>query len=381
MSRARGYNNDRNFSYNGLTIRVSSDDASHLNWLEEFLDPQFEINQGFSHDCKVVLTADTQQYEDMLEKGAQPDGKQIDCFALESGVVRLPLWASGGNDPIIFDERFGAFYAVNQGIAEIRILTANSDNRARTSLMRVVRELAMNHSRRTGSLIIHGSGFVVEGRGVLIAGPKRAGKTTLLIHVLRQGTSQYLSNDRVVVSFERERPTLRGMPTIVALREGTLEMFPHLYYRLLVGSLRYLDSRSETTQSSPPHIRPGKDRRFNLSPWQLCELLQVGSRAQGEAQALLFPRVTGEAGTVELEQLSPEAAAVRLSKSLFGAGPALLVSTVFALSGNDVRPAQATLESLCLRLTSQARCYECRLGEEAFQSEDSVAMFLRHVMG
>ena len=186
---------DRDFSYNGLTVRVSSDDASHLRWLEEFLYPQFEINQGVSPDCTVVLIADTQQYEDMLKKGAQSDGKQIDCFALESGVVRLPLWASESDGPIIFDERLGAFYEVNQGIAEIRILTANSDNRARTSLMRVVRELAMNHSHRTGSLIIHGSAFLVGGRGVIIAGPKRAGKTTLLIHALRQGMADYASNE------------------------------------------------------------------------------------------------------------------------------------------------------------------------------------------
>ena len=149
MNCACGYNNDRNFSYNGLTIRVSSDDASHLNRLEEFLFPQFQIGEGFSHDCKVVLTADTQQYEDVLEKGPQPDGKQIDCFALESSVVRLPLWASESDGPIIFDKRFEVFYAVNQGNAEIRLLTAESGKGARTPLMRVVRELAMNHSHHT----------------------------------------------------------------------------------------------------------------------------------------------------------------------------------------------------------------------------------------
>lgn len=148
MSSEQG-SRDRDFSYNGLTVRVSSDDASHLRWLEEFLYPQFEINQGVSPDCKVVLSADTQQYEDMLKKGAQPDGKQIDCFALESGVVRLPLWASESDGPIIFDKRFEVFYAVNQGNVEIRLLTAESGKGARTPLMRVVRELAMNHSHHT----------------------------------------------------------------------------------------------------------------------------------------------------------------------------------------------------------------------------------------
>jgi hypothetical protein len=288
---------------------------------------------------------------------------------------------SSSDEQIVFDEKFGVFYVISGNRSDFSMLTHDNNMRARTPLMRAVREFAMNHSHRSGCLVIHGSAFVVGGRGVVIAGPKRAGKTTLLIHVLRQAGAQYLSNDRVVVSFEKTGPTMRGMPTIVAIRQGTLEMFPDLRRRLLVNSFHHRLGRSEPTQGIPPPIRPGRDGRFNLSPWQFCELLGVSAGAQGRAQALVFPRVTGEGGAIELERLSAEAAAVRLSKSLFGAGPALLVSTVFALSGNDVRPAQATLESLCLRLTSQARCYECRLGEEAFQSEDSVAMFLRHVMG
>lgn len=372
---------ERYFSYNGLTIRVTSDDVSHLRWLEEFLSPQFEIREGVSPDCKVVLTSDARLYEEFLERGAEPGGVERDCFALESSVVRLPVWASETDGPVIFDERFGVFYSVDQGNAEIRLLTAESGKRSRFPLMRVVRELAMNHSHRTRSLVIHGSAFVVGGRGVIIAGPKRAGKTTLLIHALHQGTAEYGSNDRVVVNFEKEGPTLRGMPTIVALRQGTLDMFPHLASHLPVGSFRYLDSRSETSQSSPPRIPPGKDSRFNLSPWQFCELLQVGSRAQAQAQALLFPRVTGEAGTAEFEQLSAEDAAMRLSQSLFRGGPARPASAVFELSGRDISLEDGVLESLCLRFTSQVRCLECRLGREAFQGEGSLARFIRHVIG
>ena len=186
MSRTAGNNAERSFSYNGLTVRVSSTDSSHLTWLEEFLSPHFEVGDDFAYDCKVALTADSIRYENVLRKGAKPDGLQIGCFALDSNVVRLPLWVSSSDEQIIFDEKCGVFYVISGNRPDFSILTYNDNKRARTPLMRVVREFAMNHSHRTGCLVIHGSAFVVGGRGVVIAGPKRAGRTTLLIPVLRQ---------------------------------------------------------------------------------------------------------------------------------------------------------------------------------------------------
>jgi len=186
VSRTAGNNAERSFSYNGLTVRVSSTDSSHLTWLEEFLSPHFEVGGGVAYDCKVALTADSIRYENVLRKGAKPDGLQIGCFALDSNVVRLPLWVSSSDEQIIFDEKCGVFYVISGNRPDFSILTYNDNKRARTPLMRVVREFAMNHSHRTGCLVIHGSAFVVGGRGVVIAGPKRAGRTTLLIPVLRQ---------------------------------------------------------------------------------------------------------------------------------------------------------------------------------------------------
>jgi len=371
---------DRNFSYNGLTVRVSSTDSSHLTWLEEFLSPHFEVRDGSVFDCRVVLTADTQRYENIRGRGTQPDGIQIDCFALDSSVVRLPLWMSSSDEQIIFDEKFRVFYVISGNRPDFSILTHDNNMRARTPLMRVVREFAMNHAHRSGCLVIHGSAFVVGGRGVVIAGPKRAGKTTLLIHVLRQAGAQYLSNDRVVVSCEETGPTMRGMPTIVTVRQQTLEMFPLLYRRLLATSYHSRLTLSETTQRTLQSARPGDDGRFNLSPAQFCHLLQTSLVAQGQVQALVFPGVTGKSGSIELEQLPAKAAAARLADSLFGGPSGRITSDVFTLYGSGSCPDQATLESLCRRVTSRVRCFECRLGEEAYQNEASATTFLRQVL-
>lgn len=382
MSCAPGNNSERVFSYNGLTVLVSSNDPSHLTWLEEFMSPHFGVGEGVPYHCKVSLTVDTERYREIQRRGGHLNGEQVDCFALDSNLVWLPLWSSATDDKVIFDKGFRTFYVVSRGSTEIDLVTpANNMMAVRIALMRVVRELAMNYAQQAGCLVIHGSAFVVGGGGTIIAGPKRAGKTTLLVHVLRQDAAKYLSNDRVVVSFEETGPVLYGMPTIVTVRQQMLEMFPELRSRLLDSSYRSSLTLGEANQRLHRPIRPAEDGRFFLSPAQFCELLGASPVARGQVRALVFPRVTGQRGTIEIEQLSAHVAAVRMIESLFSAGSAQKTSSVFALSSYGSYPTAATLEHLCVQLTSRVRCFECRLGKEAYQSEASAAMFVRSVMG
>lgn len=371
----------RNFAYNGLTIGVYSGNPSHLSWLEEFLSPQFQLLGEGTSECIVSLTADDQLFREVFRRGARSDGGRVDCFALDSNLVRLPLWQSLGPDQIIFDPQFRVFYVVNPGGAETEMLTRANSLAARISLMRVTREFAMNHSHRAGCLIIHGSAFVVGDRGVIFAGPKRAGKTTLLIHALQGGAAAYLSNDRVVASFDGTAPMFRGMPTVVTVRRQTLEMFPDLLDRLLVRSYRSRLSLGEIREAQLRPVQPDQDGNYYLSPAQFCDLLQVATVAQAQAEALVFPQVTGRSGSIELERLSSKAAAVRLADCLFSSHSMQKVSAVFALSGSGAIPDRAMLEGLCLRLTSQLRCFECRLGDDAYRSAGSAARLIHDVVG
>jgi hypothetical protein len=170
------------------------------------------------------------------------------------------------------------------------------------------------------------------------------------------------------------------MPTVVTVRRQTLEMFPDLLHRLLERSYRSRLSLAEIREAQLRPVQPDHDGHYYLSPAQFCDLLQVASVAQAQAEALVFPQVTGRSGTIELERLSSEAAAVRLTDCLFSSHSMQKVSAVFALSGNGAIPDRAILEGLCLRLTSQVRCFECRLGKEAYQDEDSAARLIHDVV-
>ena len=149
------------------------------------------------------------------------------CFVLDGGTVCHPEWkGSGPDERILFDAHYQAFYYVERRSGHVRILATPRPNLTRIALMRVVRELAMAASLARGGLLLHGAAFAIGGRGVVLAGPRRAGKSTLLLHALQAAGALFISNDRVLARQGQDRVVLRGMPTIVNLRPGTLATFP-----------------------------------------------------------------------------------------------------------------------------------------------------------
>jgi hypothetical protein len=102
-----------------------------------------------------------------------------------------------------------------------------------------VRELAANRAQRTGGLLLHAAAFAAGDQGIVVAGPKRAGKTTLLLHALSAASARYVSNDRVLVTADRGRAIARGVPTIVRVRRGALDRFPAVAARFASASYHH----------------------------------------------------------------------------------------------------------------------------------------------
>ena len=114
----------------------------------------------------------------------------------------------------VFDAQFDGVYEIEPRESRVTVVTTPGNVRVRASLLRVVREFAMNHSHGRG-LFLHASAVATEGGALVIAGPKAAGKTTLLTYLLSDRAGHYLSNDRVLVTEPSRRMLLRNMPTVV----------------------------------------------------------------------------------------------------------------------------------------------------------------------
>ena len=369
----------RVFTYQGLAISVEASESAALAWLEEFLVPAFSVAGAIAPACHVALMDDERAYQDAQRRTARAESEPIACFALDSGSTCLPSWRWSADERVIFDGDSQVFYLVNRDSSRIRVLADRPWPSRRIALMRVVRELATAHVWGGESLIVHGAAVAVGGRGLLIAGPKGAGKTSTLLHLLlHQPGTWFVSNDRVVVDFE-SAAVLHGMPTVASIREHTLGLFPGLEARLRERNYDARLALSELTPGLAGSVRVAEGR-VGLAPAQLCAVVGAQMLGAAPARALLLPRVSQDEEGIQVMPLAPRMAADAVRTHLVG-GAVPAVSQVFGATRQCQRGADsAKLDRLSVALAEQSRCFECRLGRNAFRPE-TAARLVDRVMG
>jgi hypothetical protein len=360
-------------------LRVLAEAApGHLEWLEEFLGPAFERADGHEAHWRVSLVEDRERYRQALDRGAA-DGT-LEAFAFDAKVVGLARWCTGSADIGLFDAERGLLFEVTYASRTVTVLTEPGNAHDRVALMRVVRELVTNRAQRRGGLLLHAAAMAVGDRGIVITGPKGAGKTSLLIHALRARSARYVSNDRVVVPDANGQPSAGGVPTIVSLRRGMLDLFPSVATRAAASGYAYNLTLEEARAAGPRAADP-RGKPDSLSPAQLCRLLDVRPLACSEIAAIVFPRITGESGTFALRRLTEAEVVEEIPDMLFGVRGGRFTSGVFVDPDDQPPPDLDAVAERCRGIASRLPCIECRLGLEAFgearAADDLIEAILR----
>ena len=353
-------------AYRGLNIRVHGPDDAHFAWLEEFLAPAFGRADGAAADCDVVVEEDADALA-RLRMRAHGAVAPATCLVLDSQPVQLPSWREAV-EQVVFHEEARVAYRISGDRRRITVVTAPKNAALRTVLMKLVRELAMSAAWSPRGLILHAAACVVDGRAVLIAGPRRAGKTSLLLHALRAEGVRLLSNDRVVLELDADAAVAHGMPTIVSLRADTVvRQFPSP--SALAAALRY---RFALTVQEAEGREPATDltpRGLACSPAQLGRLFGNALVGRAAATALVLPRVDPGAQGIALSPLDADAAATRHGDVLFAAHAAPQVSDCFALREHARAPSAAEVRARWRDAVERLRVFECRLGPDAYATD------------
>jgi hypothetical protein len=368
---------NKRFHYAGLSIGVSCDDASHLAWLEEFLSPPFRVTSSGLVHCEVRLRFSEVDFAEY--RGHDRIGDRIACYALDTRIIRHPLLASP-SDRLVLDEEFDLLYCVSRGCREIEIIAPSNGRLMRIPLMRVVREIAMNHARDRGGLLLHAASCAIGGVGIIIGGSKEAGKTSLLIHLLQSTPARFLSNDRTWISYHSAAPMHTGVPTIITLREATFEFFPDLLGQVQKKRYQFLFRLEEAEKGLAPEPRPAADGRYGLSPIQFCRLVGCEPEARTPAGIAIFPRITDRRGPIRLVPLSVRESADRLEQILFGTSHGSGQSKLFRLSPEPQLHPQDAQKNPCHALAGLISCYECEIGPHSYASRGSTAERIQKVL-
>lgn len=362
----------RAYGYRGIKIHVACDDAAHLCWLDEFLTPAFTPVTG-QVDCSVRLVMDPERFARWQAAGHT--GAELTAFILDNGERRLAAWHAPAPAMRLYDPDVPAFYHVTG--REITVLGGHWRPPVRSALMRPVRELAMDAAQQRGGLLLHAAACAVDGRAMIIAGPKQAGKTSLLTYALAAAGADYCSNDRLLLHLNNSGLRARSLPTVVSIRAGTLDLFPDIRHKIVCARWNLHSTLAECTQ---PHSGPTRiwNDRLCLTPRQYTAACGCAAVASAKPAVLLFPHRTGQPGGLTLEPISTEQRVARLAGSLFGASAHLPLSEirrsdVFCVpAGCASHQRAAVLEELAGLPT-----YVCLLGTDAYADRRGAEKLLR----
>jgi hypothetical protein len=358
--------------FEDVVLRARSDARSDILWLVEFLTPQFARVRTARADWTITLRTAARAYATVVRRFERlPTPKRLVSFALDTRTLSVPSFAAGPGRLTLLDEHYGVIYGIDLERRTVDILESGVNRgKARIAFMRVLRELATNAAAARGGLLVHGGAFLLDGRAVIIAGPKNSGKTTSLLHAISRRGGRYVSNDRILVLDGEGRLRCRGIPTIVTIRSDGLGAAPRLAARLpRSGYVSYLTRREAAARRRHGPTVPDRQGRYSISPSQLCELLGAVTVAGGELSAMVFPAVTRRAGGASLRRLHGGPARRRIESGLFRAGLPPVRRPAFGVA----RRATGTDRALVSKLATRVPCFRLDLGRDAMADASWIA--------
>lgn len=333
-------------SYGSLVIAFEGP-GPPLAWLREFLGAAFD-------DAARLPPRHTVRVSSTTLPAAAGASEEIELFSLDGDFVRLPAHAVPDGSLRLRDEAQGIGYELRGG--DVTIFAAEDGPALRLALLRVARELATMHALEKGFVHLHAAALESNGSIVAFAGPRRSGKTTLLLHALLAGGARYVTNDRLLVDPAADPPRARGMPAIVTLRDETLARFPDFARRL--AATAFARERTLAEANAATGSRP------NLSPAQLRTLARAGEAAEGPLRAIVLPTVDPSVPRFAIRELAPDDAAPRVRGALFLSAVPERPPTAFA---PGARPRDAVaLDRLAEDLARRVPCVDVRLGPDAY---------------
>ncbi len=231
--------NTRCFEYGNLRIAVRSHDEASLVWLEEFSCPAFRPIDCDHPDWTVTLERDSPLYGALIQRLPLTNPDSVDFFTLDGSFQQHELLESDGHCLIAYDRDNSVFYIIDKINCVVRILAEAVGRFCRMPLARVLRELGTIHCLSAGHLHCHAAAFVLGDQAIALAGVKRSGKTSTLVHSLLQPSTRFITNDRLFVQYDHDRLLIRGMPTILKVRSKSLDLLPEFGMRFRSYPYRY----------------------------------------------------------------------------------------------------------------------------------------------
>ncbi|MET7641172.1 hypothetical protein [Streptomyces sp. NPDC005438] len=177
-------------------------------------------------------------------------------------------------------------------------------------LTRVLRDVATRLATAEGSLILHSSGFVMDGSAYLVIGDSGAGKSTTAVALSRLlPQAGWIGNDRIHLERVESRYEVTACPLPLAVNKGSLDVMGVTDFATWKPRAGLPPEGSDWDQFC------GEDK-LKLSCREVTRYLGVRVVPNAPLAGVLLPRIDPE-GEYHLEPASPEHVADVVGRNCF----------------------------------------------------------------
>jgi len=299
------YFSDR-FTIEGLDIRLNSVDPSLVKWVLKYLQPlSLASSSTKNEECTffclysddIVLEASRYfMIDDNVEfTGVGKDRTLLKCAKVSGNIIAYSnsdggiLWVADFDAKIIF------------------VIFSSRTKMPALDFSRTVRDVVTAYLMDQGWELYHAGAVDTTNGALMIVGNPGAGKTSLILALLRDG-ARYIANEQLFVRADGDTFRVLGYPLAIAVGLGTALQFPGLRGLaespdpLLYPRRRYSARRIAKT---PKDEWPSLDDKLQLLPEELGTYVGTpGVVAGGSLSAVVVPRVSKTLVTPKAEILN-----------------------------------------------------------------------------
>jgi hypothetical protein len=196
---------------------------------------------------------------------------------------------------------YGSDSVVSADLARARVQLFASHTRAASETLFLLADICRWESSSDSISFIHGGAVQYDGKGILIVGGPRAGKTTLALALLAVTGGQFVGDNNISV-MRSDAPSVIGWPTPLTVRRSAAGWVQGLFPKIS------LLEPSGLSQAATAAARTYRDI-VALWPSQL-RAAGIGTSPTCNISAIVFPTLAPDAGVVESAALmaAPDAA-------------------------------------------------------------------------
>ncbi|MEQ9641167.1 MAG: hypothetical protein RIM84_14180 [Alphaproteobacteria bacterium] len=349
----------RRFTFAGAAVDVAANQPEPLDWLAGIVP---ETAPGPVR-LSVELINDDAVHAGLRQRPVPTLVSPVPTFARHRRHVAALDHTFDGGERTLYDPDFDLFYVV--GEHRVRIVARRDNLRARLRLLHILREVGLATACQRRALILQAAALIVDGQALLVVGPPRSGKTTLLAHLLRQPGATYLADQLVVLLAQGDGFMAMGVPSIVEVRPDTP--------RLLGGDLARLVHDADSAFLTPAERaaravpQPTDDGRLVLTPRQFADAMGAGRAEQAPVVGILLPDTAGPARSRELQRIPVEAAEPRVANAVFRIAFGGAAQSLFAhFAGTGTSASYRSDLTLLQRLVQTVPTFDCSISADAF---------------